>query len=340
MSAHEKAHVSSHLITLIERHWPIFRVVRLRRIRRGLVNQNFKVTVAGGQHYVLRLYHPEIGTARIGQEHALLERLKKAGFSLSPRLVAPKTPPTWKPVALPEEAHHYLALMTHLPGEDRYTWEAPPQSTAAADALGAALARYHEAIQGWLPLADDIAAKEVDMVRRLGMTLGNEARALATLESLSPALADLDRSAWPVLMVHGDFHAANVRWAEEDRICGIFDFEYAAPNWRLYDVGMAAACLATRWADAKLDDGRLNPALLNAFTSGYDSAIDPEGSLPRLLSGEKAALPHYLALSHLLTLEWVLTPATRKRLGDTAAQAYARHTRRALARLAQSDGLG
>jgi Ser/Thr protein kinase RdoA (MazF antagonist) len=305
-----------------------------------LVNLTYKVTAKDGQHHILRLYHPEIALSRIGQEHALLEHLEKVGFSLSPRLIDPKVPPTWKPVAFPEKAHCHMALMTHLPGEDRYTWDAPPQSASAATALGAALARYHEAIRDWWPQPEDIAAKEIDVVSRLGMKLGNEARALATLDSLSPALADLDRSAWPVLMVHGDFHAANVRWAGAERICGIFDFEYAAPNWRLYDVGMAAACLATRWADGKMDEGRLNPALLNAFISGYDSATDPKGSLPRLLPGEKAALPHYLALTHLLTLEWVLAPATRKRMGDTTAQVYARHARRALAWLAKADGLG
>ncbi|MEJ2642024.1 MAG: phosphotransferase, partial [Desulfosarcinaceae bacterium] len=200
----------------------------------------------------------------------------------------------------------------------------------------------HQAIGGWLPRAGDVAAKEDDVFRRVGLALGNDRAALATLGSLAPALADLDRSAWPVLMVHGDFHAANVRWAKEDRVSGIFDFEYADPNWRLYDVGMAAACLATRWANEKTtadDEGPLNTVLLNAFMSGYDNAIDPEGSLPRLLSEERAALPHYLALAHLLTLEWVLAPATRKQLGDTAAQAYARHTRRALVWLAKADGL-
>jgi Ser/Thr protein kinase RdoA (MazF antagonist) len=342
VNAREAARFSSHLIAQLERHWPIGRVVRIQRIKRGLVNQTYNVTAKDGQHHILRLYHPEMALARIGQEHALLEHLKQVGFPLSPRLIVPKTPPTWKPVALPEEARRHMALMTHLPGEDRYTWDAPPQSAAAATALGTALARYHQAIRDWWPQPEDITAKEVDVVRRLGMTLGNEPRALASLDSLSPVLADLDRSAWPSLMVHGDFHAANVRWTEADRICGIFDFEYADLNWRLYDVGMAAACLATRWAGEKTaseNESRLNPALLNAFLGGYDSAIDPEGSLPRLLPGERAALPHYLALTHLLTLEWVLTPATRKRLGETAAQSYARHARRALAWLAKADGL-
>jgi Ser/Thr protein kinase RdoA (MazF antagonist) len=339
----ENAQISSQLIARIERHWPIGRVSKIQRIERGLINQTFRVAALGGRRYVLRLYDPEIPMVRIGQEHALLEQLERVGFPLSPRLIAPSAPPTWKSLTLPGAPCRTMALMTHLPGEDRYTWDAPPQRPAAATALGVALARYHQSVWGWLPAVGNIAAREVDGFMRLGTTLGSEHQAMAALEALIPALADLDRSHWPVLMVHGDYHAANVRWAggyQEDRVRGIFDFEYAGPNWRLYDVGMACAYLATGWADEKpgaREDGRLNVSLLAAFVSGYDRGIDPEGPLPRLLSGEKAALPHYLTLAHLLTLEWVLAPATRSRLGATTAHAYARHARSALTWLQRSD---
>ncbi|MEJ2642025.1 MAG: phosphotransferase, partial [Desulfosarcinaceae bacterium] len=128
MTTNEEAQLSSLLLAQIERHWPIDRVVRLQRIKSGLVNLTFKATIKDGQQYVLRLYHPEIALARIRQEHALLEHLEKVGFPLSPRLIAPKAPPTWKPVALHAPPLRHMALMTHLPGEDRYTWDTPPQS--------------------------------------------------------------------------------------------------------------------------------------------------------------------------------------------------------------------
>jgi Ser/Thr protein kinase RdoA (MazF antagonist) len=347
VTAPKAAQFSFHLIAQVEGHWPTGKVARIELIKSGLVNQTYRVSGADGRIYILRRYHPEVPEERIRLEHALLDQLEQVGFPLSPRLVAPLVPPTWKSLALPDGALRTMALMSFLPGEDRYTWDAPPKSTAATLALGAALARYHQAIWGWWPkaaaMADmNVADTEVEVLRRLGLTLCGDTLALARLGSLAPALANLHRSTWPLLMVHGDFHAANVRWAEADHICGIFDFEYTSPNWRLYDVGMAGACLATRWADRETGataDGRLNPALLEAFISGYDGAIRLQSPLPRLLPTEKAALPHYLALAHLLTLEWVLAPATRRRLGDIVAQAYTRHVRRALTWLAQSDGL-
>jgi Ser/Thr protein kinase RdoA (MazF antagonist) len=229
-----------------------------------------------------------------------------------------------------------MALMTRLPGEDRYTWDRPPQSTASAQALGATLARYHQAVWGWSPGALSAGAVERDVLRRLAVTLAHEAEARATLKALVPYLSRLDRRAWPALIVHGDYHAANVRWTgpkEKSRICGIFDFEYAELNWRLYDVGMAAACQATCWGDGPNGAGgvgRLARPLLDAFITGYSGAIGADADLPPLLAEEIDALPRYLELAQLLTLEWALAPGTARRLGTATAERYARHARSAL----------
>jgi homoserine kinase type II len=325
----------SDLVAQVEKCWPIGSVKGSRPIKKGLVNQTFRIDTVDRQSFILRLYNPEITTDRIQKEHNLLRRLDRVGFSLAPRLIAPLEPPSWKTLDPSHAGHRHMALMTHLPGEDRYTWDSPPQHASAAKALGDALARYHQAIHGWWTEArGDPSAGEVDVLKRLTRHLKTEPLALATLEFLQSALVAGDRRNWPALVVHGDFHAANVRWSGE-RITGLFDFEYADLNWRLYDVATAIACLAFVWSS--VDEGQLQTNLMQAFLDGYHGDLDQRSPLPRLLKEEMAALPRYLELAHLLTLEWALAPGTRKHLGATMAQRYARHARTALAWLGQND---
>lgn len=334
MATNDDTEPLSNLIDPIERHWPIGTIVKIRRIKRGLVNQTFRIDTSDRQRHILRLYHPDITTDRIQKEHELLLRLDRVGFALSPRLILPDTGETWKTLTTPHSGHHHMALMTCLPGEDRFRWDAPPLRPSAAAALGDALARYHLAVWGWPPNNSDPRANETQVFQRLAKSLGEEPLAMATLAPLASAIAATDRREWPSLIVHGDYHAANVRWSA-DHICGIFDFEYADLNWRLYDVGMAGAYLATDWGPS--NEGALRRNLLQAFLHGYEASLAIGSPLPPLLTGEKAALPRYLALTHLLTLEWALTPGTRKHLGATIAQRYARHARTALAWLGQND---
>jgi Ser/Thr protein kinase RdoA (MazF antagonist) len=349
VTANDAAPSAPWLVSQIERHWSIGKITGLRRIHRGLVNKSFRIDTTSGSSWILRLYHPEITTTRIRLEHRLLQRLAAVGFPLSPRLVSPDLPPTWKSLPVPIDDHRHMALMTRLPGEDRYTWDSPPQNPGSAQRLGATLARYHQAVWGWSQGTTDSATAEIAVLGRLGTTLASSPEALASLASLTATLRDLDRRAWPTLTVHGDYHAANVRWTgaeEKTQICGIFDFEYADHNWRLYDVGMATAYLATRWGAGTDENGpeaHINHSLLRAFLDGYDKALGTATSsvdapLPPLLAGELDALPHYLALAHLLTLEWALAPGTVRRLGAVTAGRYARHARSALEWLERGAG--
>jgi Ser/Thr protein kinase RdoA (MazF antagonist) len=336
VTAYDEAQSASWLASQIERHWSIGKITDVRRIQRGLVNQSFHIDTARGSSWILRLYHPGITTARIRQEHRLLQRLARVGFPLSPHIVSPDLPPTWKSLTAPIDDHCHMALMTRLPGKDRYTWDRPPRSPGSAQSLGATLARYHQAVWGWSQDTADLATGEVAVLGRLGTTLSSFPEALAALAALTAALQELDRGAWPTLTVHGDYHAANVRWTgtgDKAQICGIFDFEYADHNWRLYDVGMATAYLATRWGtgpDDKAAETRINRPLIEAFLDGYDGALGAATSLPPLLAGEIDALPHYVVLTHLLTLEWALAPGTGRRLGAVTAGRYARHACSAL----------
>jgi Ser/Thr protein kinase RdoA (MazF antagonist) len=308
--------------------------VKIRRIKRGLVNQTFHIDTSDRQRHILRLYHPDITTDRIQKEHELLLGLDRVGFTLSPSLILPDTGETWKTLATPHSGHHHMALMTCLPGEDRFRWDAPPLSPSAAVGLGDALARYHSAVWGWPPNNSDPRANETQVFQRLAKSLGEEPLAMAALAPLASVLAAMDRREWPALIVHGDYHAANVRWSA-DRICGIFDFEYAGLNWRLYDVGMAGAYLATDWGPS--NEGVLRRNLMQAFLHGYEATLAIGSPLPPLLTGEKAALPRYLELAHLLTLEWALTPGTQRRLGVATAHRYTRHAKKALEWLRQRD---
>jgi Ser/Thr protein kinase RdoA (MazF antagonist) len=119
-------------------------------------------------------------------------------------------------------------------------------------------------------------------------------RLLHTAEQLADSFTDADYASYEQLTVHGDWHPANVRY-EGDRVCGIFDLDWATRQPRLVDIADGVMFFAgSRNSAVDATDIRsltqpfeLRPDRTRAFLEGYRSA-------KRLDTAELAALPRFM----------------------------------------------
>jgi len=119
-------------------------------------------------------------------------------------------------------------------------------------------------------------------VRHLKVRLGSNEPAL--LERLGPSLQVLEErllpsvDALPTAFCHGDVHAMNVIWAQDD-IAAVIDWEFAGFKTEAYDLAVLLGCVGIE--DPSGLQGSLVQRLLgalkgNAYVSGLSWALLPE----------------------------------------------------------------
>jgi Ser/Thr protein kinase RdoA (MazF antagonist) len=192
---------------------------------------------------------------------------------------------------------------------DRPSWT-PFLSQRHAHAAGAALARLHEAAQGYaaperkpqplvaswtiLPAADPLAVAEAYVVRR---------PALAGFLSAYPWRHELGRlfdrlaiglpdalAVQPSLWTHNDWHASNLLWAGDGSVRTAFDFGLADRTCALHDLAIAIERTAIQWLRLGGDgegEGLADVGAAIALVEGYREsrplAADDIALLLRLL---------------------------------------------------------
>jgi homoserine kinase type II len=265
-------------------------MVAFRGIAEGVENSNYMLRTGGGD-FILTLYEKRVDPAELPWFLGLMEHLFEAGVTC-PRPVRARDGE-----ALRLLAGRHAAITTFLPG----VWPRRPQLAHCA-ALGAALAKLHEAGEsyaprranalgpaGWRPLLDRSLSRADEVAPGLGAECA---------QSLEAVLA-----AWPAGLplghIHADLFPDNVFFLD-GRLSGIIDFYFAATDILAYDL---AICLNAWCFEA---DGAFNVTRGRALVGGY-SAVRP------LSEAESSALPvlaQGAALRFLLTrlYDWLYTP--------------------------------
>lgn len=222
--------------------------------------------------FLLKRHHAALRSlAGLAEEHRFSAHLAERGVSVAH--VVPASDGTGA-IRLGDwcyELHH------RAPGRDlyrdRHSWT-PFLSTAHAQAAGAALARLHDAAQGFdaparrpqplvasftiLPAADPLAATQAYVAARpaLAAFLAGRPweRQIAGLletfaQGLSPRLADQ-----PPLWTHNDWHPSNLLWTDAGTVATTIDFGLADRTCALHDLATAIERTAIAWLD--LGQGR------------------------------------------------------------------------------------
>jgi Ser/Thr protein kinase RdoA (MazF antagonist) len=197
---------------------------------------------------VLRRYHPAAGPADLAYEHAVLDHLATAGWTVP------------HPVSDPV-CHDGLwyCLTRYVPGQAAIQ-EGPDQRSRR----GRDLARLDLALRdlgarigqrpGWRPQHSAIAANAaldwaagVRQLTAVSPRLGAWAQAAA--EQTRAALAAIGAGDLPVTLIHGDFAEWNVHYLD-GRLAGVIDFGLAHQDSRPYELAIARTYRAPETADA------------------------------------------------------------------------------------------
>lgn len=253
----------------------------------GFVNETAIVATVCGR-FVVRRNHRRFSPAALHYRHQLIAALGRAAFPTA-RLLPARDGTTL--ISLDGRTYEVLEYVN---GTDF-----DPQCCDQIAAVGAMLARYHQALVGGAPPNEPVLPRyaptrisalsetlyERDVMGELHDDLAwYDARGSA----LRAALPDNIYTELPHALIHGDIHPDNIRFCG-DRITALLDFDQVEYDARIVDladalVGFASLALPAETLTWGVFRGPLDPAKAAVLISAYQQ-ISP------LLPAEIAALP-------------------------------------------------
>jgi Ser/Thr protein kinase RdoA (MazF antagonist) len=276
--------------------------VRIRLLLHGY-NTTFRIDTADGDRYALRInVRGRQDPANLDAEAAWLEALHDSPITV-PRPIRTIDDRAWSVVwseALGRPVP--VVLMSWLPGRDLDAAlpdgdAALPDGDAALPdgrtpdaraleaigALGSTMAALHSHAEGWRPPAGARfpALDEIDVAgfERLD---ARSASVLFEAASVVQTAIDEARRAVPIIALHADLHAGNVKWFR-GRIA-VFDFDDASLGVPVQDLAIAAYYLR--------DEPAFEEALFAGYTDVRDRPLVHPDHFEALVAGRNLQILH------------------------------------------------
>lgn len=292
-------------------------------ILHGDVNKSYTVTVkVNGKKriYYLKQYHPQKKENEIIFEHEIITHLEKKQFNLVAGLIRAKNRKTYTKRFNGQD--HYFALFHLLSGEDRYGWFLPRCSRKDLGNAAAVLARFHNVVADFKTAGKCYDFKIIDFLSAVPQSIPgypkkgietpfelylhkNVETILAfvkgTIRTLKENIKTEDSQRLPHRIIHGDYHPGNLKFTN-DRVTGLFDFDWAKRGLRCFDVALAITYFCME--GGKNDTERLCMEKTRDFLLGYQDACDP--ATASLNENELKLMPVMIKAAAVYILDWVI----------------------------------
>ncbi|MFP3903139.1 MAG: phosphotransferase [Armatimonadota bacterium] len=282
-------------------HWGVGPVL-FTRPAGGTANASVIVVTRGGQ-FVLKRRNPRYcGPGEREYDHHVMHRLHRGGLPV-PKVIHTRSDSRWVQYRdNTYELFEFIEGTTHIARNDAQVAEA-----------GALLAKFHRATEAldppgekhfgrfWDPAdARGLLERFIRQAHNEGNNASTPPNAVEALEELITVCEDVaqdvpDSIYWdlPSPIIHGDWHPWNVSW-NDDRIAGIFDFDWVDRQPRLVDIadGLLYFCPLTEDLSDSPDIWQLSQAFepdvhrIGVFLGAYDR-------LETLTDRELKLLPHF-----------------------------------------------
>ncbi len=253
-------------------------------------DRNFRIRIADGNAYVLKIANSAEDEAFIDLQVAALEHIARVDPGLPiPRVMAAADGRSWVPVATSDGLTHPVRLLSYLEGGQPHVCVLP---LTALPGFGAIVARTGRALRGLIhPAASNALLWDVrhgSDLRPLLAEIDDPARR-AMVERVVDRFDDHVEAALAGLraqVIHNDLTCDNVLVDERRRVVGILDFGDMAQTALVIDLAVSAASQM---------GGRRDPfEAAAAIVRGYDGVtrLEPEelDLLPDLIATRLTAL--------------------------------------------------
>ena len=327
MKAIIESSLFEYLSDIVSQYYDLGILISVERNETGYVNISYDIeTLRGGERkqYILRCYRKGTHENKIKFEHALMKELPERGFDLAPSVVVTKDGSTYARVPEKFEEGNWatrIAVFSYLLGEDRYRWDAPLCTSEELTSAAQVLASYHNTIFGWEGAGN---WKEPSIIEQIPLMVkqwqayaknaGNSVFDLYfaehsdyLLEKLKESMQYPTRAVYdtlPHLAIHGDYHPGNLKFLNE-KISGLFDFDWAKMDTRCFDVGLAITYFCSAWEGS--EDGNLLLERVISFLDSYQKIeAEDRQELGPLTSQELESLPHMIFASNAYVLDWTI----------------------------------
>lgn len=321
----EMSLVHSQVVNLFE-HYNLGKITDVYEIFGGYVNRSFGVyTEKDGEKYCyfVRLYKPGITENEIELEHSLIDFSIANGLDMAAGLIRANNQKTY--VKISEDidgkaVKRFFAVYDFLPGEDKYTWDNPNLNDEEYASAAMVLATLHNAARNFDPRGRKRAEPKImELLPMLpGLFREFAEREVNTkfhkyfLNNLDEITALVDRIRipeddlikMPFNPIHSDFHPGNLKF-KDNRVVGIFDFDWCKIDLRLFDVCLALVYTCSSWHDDL--DGIMLLEKCVIFLESYQKTLLALGGLPPLNEVEKQYFPSMIAAANLYLINWGVT---------------------------------
>jgi homoserine kinase type II len=354
-------HLVCQVVSIIESEYATGPVVGVEQLYGGYTNLSFAVSVfRGGEIHKLffRKYWLGVTPDVIEFEHAFLAHVISQGADFVAGVISTREGRGYVrrvEVVGGVEREFYYAAFDFIGGLDKYSWINNYLTAGELLSAGAALAVLHAASHDFspdgLPLPRDVVT---DVVPRLSGLLADCIHRAEQccycryfLRNAPDILGEIDRVTailgevpdMPLIGVHGDFHPGNQKYFN-DRIVGIFDFDRANIDLRIFDVALAIIYFCSVWGGD--DDGSLCLDRMAVFLRGYQGRAG-EDTLPGAMDAvELEHFPAMLAAANLVLIKWATADsffAGEKECDSAEYLSYLRHHVRLMRWIRENAGI-
>jgi len=319
----EEEFLGNQVREVVTSEYDLGEVLRVEQIFGGTENLSFGVVTgtADGEHrhFVCKYKYGTV-EREIRYEHALVRHIREKGFELPARVFETRRGDT---VVEREElldgqrVARFFAVYEMLGGENTYTWTENRCTDAEYEDAARILARFHEAASDFEP--GGLYREQPPIMDYLatmpGTFSGYAASGTGTrydqylIDRLPGILAAIERGLTLAPELEGlprcptfcDYHPGNLKWRDE-RGVGLFDFDWAKLDYRVFDVAIGIVYFCTSWEGE--DDGELRLGKADIFLRAYQDEVSRTAAPGPLTAAELAVLPRMLAIAALYVVSW------------------------------------
>ncbi len=260
----------------LENVWPIEKPLRFSPLQGGVNNQTWKIEMAEGQSYVLRLIPDKNYVEHIRYEVAVLKALSEKNLPFL--LPVPVKTRDGDSIGLIEQEDNeaVFALLTPLlPGHlhDRNASDIATNAAVALAQLDSAFAELSDmditegvplfSLSGELTRCHPLVPDPLAAVEHLPVDSEQATQMRHFLANVMKKVPDL-YGRLPQQFVHRDYDPSNILVDEQQRVTALLDFEFTGFDLRVLDL-----CVALSWWPVNVMGTGKEWELINAFGNAY-----------------------------------------------------------------------